>query len=150
MTTEDDEKSELEDIVVPVVAEEPIVGKRTIETGHGVRVTKTVSEREAIVDVSSLRDEVHVERTRIDREVAPSALPNVRQEGDTLVVPVLEEVPVVAKRIILVEEIRIRRSTREVSSPQRLVLKVEHVSVEPLKDAGEQPAGETTTEGRPS
>jgi stress response protein YsnF len=149
MKSEDVEVRDADDLIVPVVAEVPTVGKRTIETGRGVRVTKTVSERAVIVDEPSSSEEVKIERRAIGQEVAASDLPAIRQEGDTLIVPVLEEVPVLIKRIMLIEEIRITRSRREISNPQRLVLNVEQVSVEPLGDAGELPVSETTREGQP-
>jgi stress response protein YsnF len=149
VTTEDAENRDAEGIVIPVIAEEVTVGKRTMETGRGVRIEKTVSEREVVVDELLSRDEVHIERIRIGREVSASDLPGIRHEGETLIVPVLEEVPVLTKRVILVEEIRITRSKREISDPQRLVLKVEHVSVEPLGEPGDEQASNTTKEGQP-
>jgi len=143
------EKTDQEAIVIPVVQEELTVDKRTVPSGRGVRVTKTVSERAVVLDEPLLHDEVQIERTPIGREVSGANLPGIRREGDTLIVPVLEEVPVLAKRIMLVEEIRITRCRREVSNPQRLVLKTEHVSVEPLAAGGDDPAGQTTTESPP-
>jgi stress response protein YsnF len=50
---------------------------------------------------------------------APSA---IRQEGDTIIVPVLEEIMVVEKRLLLKEEIHIRcqEVMQHVSQPVRL------------------------------
>ena len=42
--------------VIPVIREELEVGKRVVETGKGVRVTKTVSEREGVVDEPLVRE----------------------------------------------------------------------------------------------
>ena len=54
--------------------------------------------------------DVEIERVQIDREV--SSAPDIRTEGDLTIVPVLEEILVVEKRLVLREEIRIRRITR--------------------------------------
>lgn len=114
--------------VIPVLEEELEVGTRRVETGGGVRVDKTVEEREASIDEPLTKEEVEVERVAVDRAVdGPVA---VRYEGDTMIVPVLEEVLVVEKRLVLKEEIRITRRRSEVHAPQRVVLRREHATVE--------------------
>ena len=55
-----------ETVRVPVVAEELVVGKRTVETGR-VRLTKKVREREETVDEPLLREDVTVERVLVNR-----------------------------------------------------------------------------------
>jgi uncharacterized protein (TIGR02271 family) len=121
--------------VIPVIREELEVGKRAVETGKGVRVTKTVSEREEIVDEPLVREEVSVERVSINEMVADQDMPTVRYEGATMVVPILEEVVVSEKRTILKEEVRITRHRREIRDPQRVVLRTEQVSVEHFDDS---------------
>ena len=54
-----------------------------------------------------LNDEVEIERVPRDEEVA--APPPVREEGDVTIVPVVEERLVVARKLFVVEEIRLRR-----------------------------------------
>ena len=48
-----------------------------------------------------------VERIAINRVV--DAAPSVRQEGDTVIVPVIKEIMVVEKRLLLKEEIQVRQ-----------------------------------------
>jgi uncharacterized protein (TIGR02271 family) len=113
--------------VVPVIEEELRVGRRVVETGR-VRVTKTVHEREEVIDEPLMREEYDVERVPIDVFVDGPVGP--RQEGETLVVPVLEEVLVVEKRLVVREELRITRRRTEERRPQRVKLLSEEVSVE--------------------
>ncbi len=113
--------------VVPVMEEELRVGKRVVETGR-VRVTKTVHEHEEVVDEPLMREEYDVERVRIDEFVDGPVGP--RHEGETLIVPVLEEVLVVEKRLVVREELRITRRQTEERRPQRVKLLSEEVSVE--------------------
>jgi uncharacterized protein (TIGR02271 family) len=128
-------------VVIPVVEESLTVSRRLVETGRGVRVFKTVSEREELVDEPLSLDEVLVERTEVNRWLADGAeVPAVRQEGDVTVVPVLEEVLVTQKRLLLKEEIRITRVRREVHRPERVTLRTEQVSVERF-DESEAPGG---------
>jgi uncharacterized protein (TIGR02271 family) len=118
------------DTVVPVIQEVPAVGKRTVETGR-LRIDKTVSEREILLDEPLLREDVLVERIPIGRDVgAGEELPGIRYDGETMIVPVLEEVPVVVKKIVLAAEIRVTRVKRVFHDPQTISVKVEEVSVE--------------------
>jgi len=114
-------------VVVPVVEEELRVGKRVVETGR-VRVTKTVHEHEEVVDEPLMREEYDVVRVPVDEFVDGPVGP--RHEGETLVVPVLEEVLVVEKRLVVREELRITRRRTEERRPQRVKLLSEEVSVE--------------------
>jgi len=81
-----------ESIVIPVVVEELEVRKRTVETGRG-RIRKTVTEREEVIDEPLLKEEVRVERVPVHRVVDGPV--SVRQEGDTVIIPIVEEVLVV-------------------------------------------------------
>jgi len=115
---------------VPVVREELAVGKRTVETGEGIRVTKTVSERQQVVDEVLAKEDVAVERVSVNRVVDAANIPGIRQEGSTIIVPVLEEILVVEKRTFVKEELRITSTRREVREPEKFVLRSEEVSVE--------------------
>ena len=115
---------------MPVVAEIATLRKRSVDTGRGVRITKSVIEREEIVDEPLEHDELRVERVAVNQVVDPENLPSVRQEGDVTIVPVLEEIIVIEKRTLLKEELRITRVRREVHEPQRVVLRSEIVSAE--------------------
>jgi uncharacterized protein (TIGR02271 family) len=119
-----------EELVVPVVVEEIDVQKRQWETG-GVRVRMEVREREEVVDQPLVREEVRVERVPINQVV--EAAPRLRQEGNTTVIPVLEEVLVVEKRLMLKEEVRITKRQFEAHEPQRVVLRSEEPMVERLQ-----------------
>lgn len=113
--------------VLPVVEEELRVGKRVVETGR-VRVTKSVREREELIDMPLLGEEYEVERVPVELFVDEPVGP--RHEGETLVIPVLEEVLVVEKRLLVREELRITRRRTEGRDRRRVTLLSEEVSVE--------------------
>jgi len=115
--------------VIPVIEEELDVQKRVVETGK-VRVTKVVHEQETLADEPLFRDEVEVERVPIDR-VVDGPLP-VRYEDDTMIVPIMEEVLVIEKRLILKEELHIHKRRVETHQPQQVTLRREEVRVERL------------------
>ena len=124
-------------VVVPVVVEELQVEKRKVDTGK-VRITKFVREREEVVDEPLLQEEVNVQHVAVNRLV--DCPPPVRYVGDVMIVPLLEEVLVVEKRLMLKEELHISKRQIEVHNPQRVVLRSEEVTVERIDDVG-QPKG---------
>jgi uncharacterized protein (TIGR02271 family) len=87
-------------------AEELSVAKEKLETGR-VRVSTRTHEREAVVDEDLARERVEVETVPMNLGI--DAVPEVRQEGDTTIIPVVEEQLVVERRLVLKEEVRIRR-----------------------------------------
>jgi uncharacterized protein (TIGR02271 family) len=114
-------------VVIPVAREEVSVAREAVETGV-VKVRKVVRERVEMIDEPMLHDEVDIEHVPINRRVDAPAPP--REEGDTLVIPVYEEVVTVHRQWILKEEVRLRR--REVQSRHReeVVLREEQALVE--------------------
>jgi uncharacterized protein (TIGR02271 family) len=114
-------------LVLPVIEEVLDVHTSPVETGR-VRIRKVVHEREEVVDPPLWHDEVVIERVPINRVVeGPIA---VRSEGDTLIIPLLEEVLVVEKRLLLKEEVRITKRQVETHMPQRVTLRREEPAVE--------------------
>lgn len=87
-------------------AEEVTVEGRRVP-GDTVRVATLVQVREAQVELGLMHERVEIERVPVDRIV--EAVPPVRQEGDVTVLPVVEEVLVVERRLVLKEEVRVRR-----------------------------------------
>jgi uncharacterized protein (TIGR02271 family) len=86
------------------------------ETVQGrVVVSKHVETFTHDQPVELAHDEVDVERVPVGRDV--DEVPRIREEGATTIVPVIEEVLVVEKRLRLVEEVRItRRQVRQQTS----------------------------------
>jgi uncharacterized protein (TIGR02271 family) len=122
----------------PVMEEVAQVSKRVIDTGRGMRIHKRVTEREQVLDQPLLHDRLEVEHVSVGRVVDEAELPQMRYEGDTLVVPVLEEVLVVQKQLLLKEEVRITRRREEVRRPETVRLRVENVQVERFDESGKQ------------
>ena len=119
--------------VVPVIEEILDITRQHEEIGR-VLVRKHVHERVELVDEPLRRDTVTVTHVPINRVVE---LPiDVRQEGETLIVPVLEEVLVVEKRLMLVEEVHITRHTAEIHQPEEVTLRREEVTVERISPPG--------------
>jgi stress response protein YsnF len=127
-----DERSEKQSgetyMVIPVIVEDLDVEKRTHT--RRVRVSKHVHEREEVIEDTGFHEEVKVDRVPVNKVV--DQLPEVRREGDTTIIPVLEEVLVVEKRVVLKEEVRITKR-RVKADPQRVTLRAESVDVERIQ-----------------
>lgn len=114
-------------VTIPVAAEEVIVHTRRSKDAT-VRVSKHVQEEQVVAEGQTVKRTVSVERIPIDRFVErPTGL---RQEGDTLIIPVFEEVPVVVMKTKLKEEIRVTTRTVSERRPMPVDVRREHVSVE--------------------
>ena len=115
------------EIVFPVVAEVVEVERKSVPRER-VTLRTSVSTHEEVVDVSRTREDLEVSRVPIGRVVEAASSP--RQEGDTLIVPVYEEVIVVEKRLLLREEVHVKRVRSEEHAPQTVTLRKEEVTVE--------------------
>lgn len=116
-------------VVIPIIEERIRVDKKLVESGR-IRISKKVKEEEEVVDIPVLQEEVVVERVPVHQFVETA--PQIRYEGDTMIVPVLREVAVVEKRIELIEELHITKRTTQTQVSQQISLRKEEVTVERL------------------
>jgi len=116
-----------QDLVIPVVEEQVQVSRQEVPRGV-VRITKHVHERIEEIDEPHFRENVHVERIPLNQGLEEPAKPRV--EGDTLIIPVMEEVLVVEKRILLKEEIRVTKQREEIHEPRQVTLREEEVRID--------------------
>lgn len=128
-----------EPITVPVYDETAWVEKRIVDTGRGVRIHKTVAEHPCQIDERLMREDVEVSHVPVDRIVPLDQAPVTRYEGETLVVPIVEEVLVVERRLRIKEELHITRTRREAHHAETVLLRTEQVSVERFDEAGDNP-----------
>jgi stress response protein YsnF len=120
-------------VAVPVIREELDVTTRVVDTGRGVRVTRSVTEQPVEISEQLWHEELDVQRVAVDRVVAE--VPPSRYEGDVLVVPVVEEILVIEKRFRIKEELRITRLRRQQEYRETVSLRAEDVQVEAFDEA---------------
>ena len=122
------------EVAIPLHAEVLQIDKKAVETGR-VRIIKTVREEQVEVDRSLTREQADVRRVEVNQFIHD--VPNVRQEGDTLIVPIIEEVLVIEKRLMLKEELHITRRRAVEPHSQVMTLRTEEATVERVP--GEHP-----------
>jgi uncharacterized protein (TIGR02271 family) len=132
-----------ERLTLPVIEESLQVDTRAV-VGAGYRVKKRVDSRLATVDELLRNYKVEIERIPINAPLGSDDIPEPRYEGDTLVIPVIEEVVVTEKRLVLTEEVRITRVHGTHRKPQTVELRKEHIDIERLEPPG--PAPDVTPE----
>jgi uncharacterized protein (TIGR02271 family) len=121
-----------EERVIPILEEQVRVEVASVVTGR-VRIAKRVETETHEVDQPLLREDVDVERIEVNTPVEDAANPpQPRQEGDTLIIPVLKEVLVVEKRLVVAEELRVTRKQTQHVARETVELRREHVDAERL------------------
>lgn len=103
--------------------------KENVVTGR-VRVSTATTLVDEVARATLSGEQVDVTRHRIDREI--TSVPVVRTEGDTTIIPVVEEIVVVEKRLVLVEEIRICRTATSEDVEVPVTLRKQQAVIEQL------------------
>ena len=106
--------------------EELEVTRRCV-TGQTVRVSTRTTTHDQHVDEPLTQETVQVERVVIGRAI--ETVPPVRVEGDVTIIPVVEEILVVERRLILKEEIHMRRVRTIEHHRETVILRRQEVEV---------------------
>jgi stress response protein YsnF len=122
-----DTSSEAE--VIARAEEEVRLDKRMVTTGK-VRVRTIVDVETELAKATLDGETVDITRVPIDRIVDQA--PGIRVEDNVTIIPVLEEVLIVEKRLVLKEEVHIRKlaTTEDVEIP--VELRKQHAVIERL------------------
>lgn len=113
-----------EEYVIPVIEEEVVVGKRIVSKG-GVILSKEVITEETSVETPVSTENINIERIPVNKYL--ESRPEIRHEGDTMIIPVLKEV--IEKRLLLVEEIRITKKVTSETRQESITLSSEKVTI---------------------
>lgn len=120
-------------LTFPVIEEKPVINKKIIDTAE-INIKKSVSEHPEIVECTLAKEEFQVERIPIHEVREEREEPaQIRIEGDDTFIPVQEEILVVQKKILVKEELRIRKIRTEHNEKVTVNLRKEEVTVERKK-----------------
>jgi len=126
-----DERDDLqEDLRVQRSEEEVRAGIREREAGR-VNVRKSVHTEREVVRVPKRREEVDIERVPAVREAREASGATEEDIGeDEMVLQIFEEEVVVTKRVVLKEEVRLRKRVVEDEETVEVDLRKEEVEVD--------------------
>jgi uncharacterized protein (TIGR02271 family) len=131
------------DTVLSLAEEELQIGKREVVTGR-VRVRTVTDTGEEIIRQELMGERVEVERVPADTLIELGAQPpQVRTEGNVTIIPVLEEVLIVEKRLLLKEELRITRHATTETTETPVTVRKQRAVVEQLNSQGVKADQET-------
>jgi stress response protein YsnF len=116
---------------VPIVEEELRVEKYEISRGK-VRVRTKTEVSDEVARATLEGESVEVTRVAVGREIETA--PAVRTEGDLTVIPVVEEIVIVEKRLVLKEEIHLRRTVTREDVAVPVQLRKQHAVIEKADD----------------
>lgn len=126
--------------VIPLLSEDISIEHRHIENKVTVKIETT--SREHLVDERLSRQQVEIERVAIGRIV--DTVPQVREDGDTTVIPVFEEILVTERRLLLKEEIHLRRINSTERHHALVTLREQHATIERTGPDGQRDGGTAT------
>ena len=112
--------------VVPLHAEEAEVSRVRVE-GQTTRVDTVTHERNHDIDELVFRETVEVEHVPVGREV--DVAPEIRRDGDLTIIPVMEEIIVVTRKLVLKEEIHLRRLRSTARHQETITLRAQQAII---------------------
>jgi uncharacterized protein (TIGR02271 family) len=132
-----DEQDPPEPVIIPLHAEQVSIGKRQVVTGR-VGVSTVTRSREELVEQLLSKERVEIERVSIGQVV--QEVPQVREEGDVTIIPVVEETVFVERRLVLKEEVRIRRIHETQNYRECVVLRSQEAVITRVPGDNNEPA----------
>jgi uncharacterized protein (TIGR02271 family) len=115
-----DESNPLDQVVIPLHAEEVSIGKKQVATGR-VKVSTVTHSREEVVQQLLQSERIEIERVPMGQIIGK--VPEIRTEGDITIIPVVEETVVLQRQLVLKEEVRIRRIRETQNYQERVMLR---------------------------
>jgi len=116
-----------DDAVLRLALEHLNVDKRIVETGR-VTVSRTTTSRVEKVDIPLSSHTVEVRRIPIGKPI--QKMPGVRATRKEIIIPVVEEVLVIERRLVLREEVHIRKKESVRRHVEDVTLRAQEATVE--------------------
>lgn len=134
--------ADAQDVVVPIYQERACVSKRRVVTSR-VKVSRVTHQSERLLTETLARQQVKIDRIPIGKLI--DAVPKIREEGDAIIIPIVEEIPVVEHRLVLTEEVWVRRVRSKENHRERVTLRCQKAVI--TRDPAEPPIAAEATEG---
>ena len=113
-----------------ILQEEANIDKKIVESGK-VYIHKKVQETDEEISVPVSHESVTIKKVTVNKYV--DVAPLVRNEGNTTIIPVIKEVLVIEKKLLLVEEVHVIKEVIEKTEEHTIPLRKEEIEVERYK-----------------
>jgi len=121
------ERNNNAEVMLTVAEEQIAVTKQKIVDGH-VRVTRSTTEHDEVISTLLNREKVEVEHVAKAQYI--ETMPDIREENGVLIVPVVEEEIQVIRKLVLKEEIHIRKVQENVPFQEVVTRREQQVNIE--------------------
>src|SRR4051812_21323430 len=110
-----------------VLQEQVNIDKKIVESGK-VLIHKKVHEENKDIEVPVSHEEVEIKKIVVNKY--GTEVPPVRYEGNTTIIPVMKEVAVNEKKLLLVEEVHVTKHAVQKKEERTVPLRKEEIEVE--------------------
>ncbi len=128
----------LDRVHIPLAEEQLRVRRKRVPTRR-VRLRTRTERTQHVIDEPRLSERFDIKRIKTNRVV--DSPPQVRQEGRTTIIPLLKEVIIVTKQLVVAEELHITRHVQKSSNPKTVTLRSQRLEID---------EGESTQRSRPN
>jgi uncharacterized protein (TIGR02271 family) len=112
---------------IPLAEERLRVGRKRVATRR-VRLRTRTERTQHVIEEPSLHETFDIKRIKTNQLV--DSPPRVRQEGRTTIIPLLKEVIIVTKQLVVAEELHITRHVEKSSSRKRVTLRSQRLEID--------------------
>lgn len=121
--------TDAESIKTMQLAEEQVTISKQRHVDGRLRLERNTHSVEKLLETELSSDDVYIEHVALNQPVTGEDSPQVRQEGDVLIIPVIEEQVEIIRRKVLKEEIRIHKRTKTETFRQSVTLRNQEVTI---------------------
>ncbi|ARJ41398.1 hypothetical protein B1H58_04840 [Pantoea alhagi] len=113
---------------IPLAEEQAEVSTQRV-VDRRIRISRSTTTAEKLLETELWHEEVKIEHIEKNEPVEEGYFPQVRQEGDVLIVPVIEEQVEIIRHYILKEEVHIHKLKKSEQFQQKVTLRSQEIEI---------------------
>ncbi|NIY48499.1 DUF2382 domain-containing protein [Cedecea colo] len=94
-----------------------------------VRITRSTRADQKLIETELTHEDAIIKRVLKNEAVKPENIPQVRQEGDVTIIPVIEERVEIVKYYVLTEEIHVIKNLRKETHQENITLRSQEINI---------------------
>lgn len=112
---------------IPVIEEKLNIDIQSVEKSK-THISKQVHEENVTVDIPLIHENIEIQR--VAKNISIDTPPEVRYEGNTMIIPIIKEEVIIQKKLVLVEEVHVTKHKTEVHEPKQVKLRKEEIRLD--------------------
>lgn len=113
---------------IPLAEEQAEVSTQRV-VDRRVRIQRSTTSAEKLLEAELWHEEVEIKHVEKNEPVEEGYFPQVRHEGDVLIVPVIEEQVEIIRRYVLKEEVHIHKLKKSEQFQQTVTLRSQEIEI---------------------